>query len=101
MLKHLEIEVKELGDRVNNVMPREVEQESEKLRKLQEEVKRASHLSNGKKSYMAMDVESFKTKPCVQLINHLLLASSSLFSCLSLCKNSSSSLSAAVKTSSQ
>jgi hypothetical protein len=41
MLKHLEIEVKELGDRVNNVMPREVEQESEKLRKLQEEVKRA------------------------------------------------------------
>jgi intraflagellar transport protein 81 len=37
MLRHLEQEVKDLGDRVNAVMPREIEQETEKLRKLQEE----------------------------------------------------------------
>jgi len=37
MLRHLESEVKDLGDRVNAVMPREIEQETEKLRKLQEE----------------------------------------------------------------
>ncbi len=38
MLEQLEEEVKELTSRVSAVMPREVEQEAEKLRRLQEQV---------------------------------------------------------------